>query len=284
MCSKPSSGDGNGSAVRCLLCNVGCPVCLRKSGPDRWLPDYVPHAGYAGVCGRGSVLAELLDHPDRILEACRQGDGGRRALDLRAACEEAAGALGAGTSAVIVVDGNADLDTIEAVRQLAAGCGARWSVFVPPSDAGLVHGLDGSGCAFIGPEDLASADAVLVVGNVYATHPVAAHWIFELRQGRKRTPLLVMAEGSGVTAEFATSVFQPRLGPGEAARAVAAVRTGETGELGPEGRTLPAWKDLLRKGKSPAIVVSAELGYANAQALGREVAAWRRNSRPGCVR
>lgn len=272
MCSEPSSRSGD-AAARCLLCNVGCPVRLARGGPDRWVPDYVPHAGYAGLCGRGSVLAELLDHADRILAPARPSDGADGAPDLQAACEEAAAALGAGRAAAIVVDGNADLDTIEAARRLAAARGARWSVFVPPADAGLVHGLDSSGCAFAGPEDLASADAVLIVGNAYATHPVAAHWIFESRKGRRRAPLLVIADASAVTADFATAVFQPRAGVGGAARAVAAIRTGDAGALGPEGRALAGWKALLAGGKSPAIVVGAELGYADALALGREVAA-----------
>jgi hypothetical protein len=248
-------------------------VRIRKGGPDRYLPDYLPHAGYAGLCGRGSVLADLLDHPDRLLDASRCTAGGSRKIDLAAAMQEAAAALRAGVGATaIIADGNLDLDTLAAAGRLAASVGAAWSVFVPPGDAGLVHGLDAGGGAFIGPENLADADAILIVGNAYATHPVAAHWVFEARKARPRMPVLVMADASGVTADFATGVFQPRLMSGEAARAVAAIRTGQTESLGPEARTLATWRERLRGGKSLAIVVGAELDYADARALGTEVA------------
>ena len=273
MCSEPTASVAEATAARCLLCNIGCPVRLAQGGPDRYVPDYVPQAGYAGLCGRGSVLAELVDHPGRFLEAHRRAarqDSGR--VGGAAATQEAAAALRAADSAAIIADGSLDLDALAAVGRLAAACKARWSVFVPPSDAGLVHGLDAAGCTFIGPEDLAAAGALLLIGNVCATHPVAAHWIFEARFKRRRMPVLVMADASGVTADFATSVFQPRLAAGEAARAVSAIRTGQPGSLGPEAKALAAWKDLLGKGESPAIVVSADLGYADARALGGEVA------------
>ena len=255
-----------------LLGNRGCPVQIRKGGPDRYLPDYLPHAGYAGLCGRGSLLAELLDHHDRLLDASRRVDGGCQTIDLNTAMQEVSAALRADGAAAIIVDGNLDLDTLAAAGRLAAGLGASWSVYVPPNDAGLVHGLDAGGGAFIGPEDLAATDAILIIGNAYATHPVAAHWVFEARKSRPRMPVFVMADASGVTADFATGVFQPLLGSGEAARAIAAVRTGQTEPLGPDARALAAWKERLRGGKSIAIVVGAELDYADARALGTEVA------------
>ena len=275
MCSEPSAAVVETPAARCLLCNVGCPVRIRKGGPDRYLPDSPARdAGYAGLCGRGSVLADLLDHPDRLLNASRCTAGGCQEIGLAAAMQEAAAvaSLAAGGAAAIIADGNLDLDTLAAAGRLAASVGAAWSVFVPPSDAGLVHGLDAGGGAFIGPENLADADAILIVGNAYATHPVAAHWVFEARKARPRMPVLVMADASGVTADYATSVFQPRLRSGEAACAVAAILTGQTDALGPEARTLATWRDRLRGCKSLAIVVGAELDYADARALGTEVA------------
>jgi anaerobic selenocysteine-containing dehydrogenase len=248
-------------------------VRIRKGGPDRYLPDYLPHAGYAGLCGRGSVLADLLDHSGRLLGAMRRGPGGDyQEIALATAMQEMAAALRADGAGAIIIDGNLDLDTVAAAGRLAADAGAAWSVFVPPNDEGLVHGLDVGGGAFIGPEDLANADAILIIGNAYATHPVAAHWIFEARDSHPRMPVLVMADASGVTADFATGVFQPRLVSGEAARAVAAIRTGQAEGLGPEARTLATWKERLRAGKSIAIVVGAELDYADARALGTEVA------------
>jgi len=94
MCSEPSAAVVETPAARCLLCNVGCPVRIRKGGPDRYLPDSPARdAGYAGLCGRGSVLADLLDHPDRLLNASRCTAGGCQEIGLAAAMQEAAAAL-----------------------------------------------------------------------------------------------------------------------------------------------------------------------------------------------
>jgi len=273
MCSEPLMEKADAAIARCLLCNVGCPVRIVQSGPDRYIPDYVPHAGYAGLCSRGSVLMEFLDHPQRLLGAERGTNVDRRPVALAQAFQEAADALRSREGgAAVIVDGNLDLDAVAAVGRLAAANSAPWCVFVPPSDLGLVRGLDAAGCEFIGPEGLATADALLVIGNIFATHPVAAHWIFEARAKSRRMPVLVMADGSAVTAEFATSVFQPRLAAGAAAQAVAAIRTGKTDIAGPGARGLAAWKEHLQKAKSPAIVVSAELGAYDGQTLGTEVA------------
>jgi len=271
MSSSASSQSGRPPASRCLLCNVGCPVRVMRAGPDQWLPDYVPHAGYAGLCGRGSVLVELLDHPDRVRDAHRHGGGGREVLDLRAAAAEMAEALRSTDSAAVIVDGNWDVDTLAAVGALAKSVRAKWAVSVPPSDEALVRGLDSSGCRFVGPEALEQADALLLVGDVFATHPVAAHWILEAKTRQPRMPMLVLAASAGVTADFASASFQAAPGAGLAA-AVAAVRTGNVSALGPRAKGLAGWKDLLKGAKQPAIVLAADAGRASVLALAAEVA------------
>jgi len=272
MSSDGSTQTADATSARCLLCSIGCPVRATRAGPDHYIPDYVPHAGYVGLCGRGSVLVELADHPERLLEA-RQGE---EAVETAEAAAGIAEALRGGSSPAIVVDGNTDIDTLAAVGRLvgrfAADVGARWSVYVPPADAGLVHGLDASETYFIGPEKLADADAMLVIGNVFATHPVASHWIFKARATHRQMPLLLIGDPATATAKFATRLYQPRLGVGEAARAVAAIRTGRTDALADAG-VLAGWKEPLASAKKPAIVVGAEMGYADARALGVEVAA-----------
>ena len=74
MSSDGSTQTAEATSARCLLCSVGCPVRAIASGPDHYVPDYVPHAGYVGLCGRGGVLVELLDHPGRLLQARRGGE------------------------------------------------------------------------------------------------------------------------------------------------------------------------------------------------------------------
>ncbi len=270
--SSDSASDGALTA-RCLMCNVGCPVRVEQAGPDQYRPDYVPHAGYAGLCGRGSVLVDLLDHPARIYDAHRHTNEGREVLDLTAAAEEMAAALREADSAAVIVDANYGVDALAAVAALASEAGAAWTAHVTPGDAGLAHGLDATECQFAGPEDLGGVEALLVVGNAYATHPVAAHWPFEAKTSQPRMPILVMADGCGVTTQFATGLYQPRLGPGEKARAIDAVRTGDVAPLGADAAVLAGWKSTLADAERAAIVVGADLGYADAMALGRAVAA-----------
>ena len=278
MSSSASDESLRAPASRCLLCNVGCPVRVMRAGPDQWLPDYVPHAGYAGLCGRGSVLVELADHPDRLRDTHRHGGEGREVLGLRAAAAEMAEALRStraasrvGDSAAVIVDGNWDVDTLAAVGAFAGTVGAQWAVSLPPSDEALVRGLDSSGCRFVGPEALEQADALLLVGDVFATHPVAAHWILEAKARQPRMPMLVLAASAGVTADFASASFQAAPGAGLAA-AVAAVRTGNASALDPRAKGLAGWKDLLKKAKQPMIVVAADAGRASVLVLAAEVA------------
>lgn len=270
MCSKASAVRADAPAARCLLCNVACPVRATTGGPDVILPDYVPFAGYAGLCARGSVLVELLDHPARLHEAWRQQDG-RQQLTIEAAARQIADALSETTSAAVLIDGNWDVETVAAAGRFAAAAKASWAVYVPPSDEGLVRGLDFIGCRFIGPEALAEAQSILIIGNPYATHPVSAHWVFEARRRNPRMPVLVVGDGGGITAEFATDVYQPALRPGAAARAVQAIDTGQTDGLGPDARKLAGWKKQLA-GQKPAIVVCADLGLRDALALSAAVA------------
>jgi len=281
MSSPEGSTTAEAVAARCLLCSVGCPVRALRVGPDQFVPDYVPHAGYVGLCGRGSVLVEWLDHPDRLRQARRSAGGGRsdggggtgRTLPLKDAARRMADAVRGAESAVIVADGNLDVDTLAAVGRFARDAGARWTACVTPGDAGLVHGLDASRAELVGPEALAEADAMLIVGDVFAAQPVASHWIYAARDAHPRMPRLVIAGANTATAKFATGQFEPVLGDGSAAAAVAAVRTGSTGGLPADARGLAGWKQQLAAGQHPAIVVTAEGGYGEARALAGAVAA-----------
>ncbi len=262
-------------AARCLLCSVGCPLRCIRVGPDQYLPDYVPHEGYAGLCGRGSVVVEWLDHPARLKRG-RRGRG-EEAKDL--APLDAARRLGdlvrAASSAVLVADANLDLDALARVGRLAAEIGARWTVLATPGDAGLVHGVDaalaaGDGPAVVGPEALADADALLLVGDVFAAHPVAAHWVFEARRARPRMSRLVVAGAETATAKFATAWAEPDLRTGGLAEVLSAVRTGR-----PEALAGPTagWKDQLASADRPALVLTAPLGYADGRRLAEEAVA-----------
>jgi len=270
MSLAEASPTAKATASRCLLCSVGCPVRVRRVGPDQYLPDYVPQAGYVGLCGRGSVLVELLDHEERFRRA---GGPAGRPIPLQQACREMAETIRRSASAVIVADGNLGLDVLARIGRFAREVEARWAVHVPPGDAGLVRGLDGSGANVVAPEALAQADALLVVGDVFAAAPVAAHWIFAAGDAHSRMPRLVMAGGDTATAKFATSPFEPALASGGFGAALAAVRTGLTGGLPGDATPLVEWKHVLGSARHPAIVLTAELGFADGCAAAREAAA-----------
>ncbi|MFO8015039.1 MAG: hypothetical protein R6X20_17260 [Phycisphaerae bacterium] len=272
MSSPEGAATTAEAAARCLLCSVGCPVRALRVGPDQYVPDYVPRAGYAGLCGRGSVLVELLDHPERLRRPRRGSDGSAKTVDLETAAAEMAETLRRGASPVLVADGTLDLDSLAAVGRLARQTEARWTVYVPPGDAGLVHGLDASGAAVVGPDAVADADALLLVGDVFAAQPVAAHWVFAARDANPRMARLVVAGADTATAKFATARFEPPLETGGFAPVVAAIRTGQADDL-PDGAALAGWKEQLASAARPAIVVTAELGYADGRALADEVAA-----------
>ncbi len=271
MSSREASATTTEAAARCLLCSVGCPVRALRVGPDQYVPDYVPQAGYAGLCGRGSVLVELLDHPERLRRARRGSDGSARTMDLDAAARETAETLRRGASVVLVAGGDLDIDTLARLGRLAGEADARWTVAVPPGDAGLVRGLDASGAAVVGPEAVADADAVLLVGDVFAAQPVAAHWVFAARDANPGMPRLVVAGGDTATAKFATAQVEPPLETGGFAEILAAVRTGQ-GDNPSIGDAVAGWKAQLAAAR-PAIVVTAELGYADGRALAEEAAA-----------
>jgi hypothetical protein len=177
-----------------------------------------------------------------------------------------------GASAVLVAGGDLDVDALAGLGRLARDADARWTVAVPPGDAGLVHGLDASGAAVVGPEAVADADAVLVVGDVFAAQPVAAHWVFAARDANPRMPRLVVAGGDTATAKFATAHAEPPLETGGFAEVLTAVRTGQ-GEAPHVTAAVAGWKDHLAAAAKPAIVVTAELGYADGRALAEEAAA-----------
>jgi len=273
MSSPEGAALATEPAARCLMCSVGCPVRATRVGPDQYAPDYVPHAGYAGLCGRGSVLVELLDHPDRLRRARRGSGDGTRTVSVEDAARAMAEALRGADSPVVVADGSLDLDTLAAVGRFARDAGARWTAYVPPGDAGLVHGLDASDASPVGPEALADADALLVIGDVFAAQPVAAHWIFRARDAHPRMPRLVVAGGDTATAKFATARVEPPLETGGFAAVLAAVRTGRTDGLPADAAVLAGWKDQLASAERPAIVVTAELGYADGRALADQAAA-----------
>ena len=258
----------------CPWCSLGCRAGLRLGGPDWYLPDYPEAADggdYAGLCARGSMMAELTNHRDRLLWPLVARDGRLVEARLPDTLGRAAGILrgpAADGRLYAFLDGNFPLESlaraVAALRQLVPA--ERVALSLPQADTDLLAGCETSGADYAAPAQLADADAIFVVGNPFATHPVVAHWMLDLDRGRDRRPLMVLGATAGVTGTYATHLSL--VPPGREHLALAAVanalgvRGCETGTEDIDPAAMKAWADALTKADRPALVVAAEFGRA----------------------
>lgn len=253
----------------CLFCSLGCRAGLRLGGPDQYVPDYGEGAGedYAGLCARGSMLAELTNHRDRLLWPLVAGKETSMADAVRRAAEALRVAAVNGRP-MAFIDGNADLASL---AQAAAALGKllpkdRMAFYVPPADAELVAGCETSGAGTTAPKALRDADAILIIGNPFATHPVVAHWVLDRAKAAARGPLMVLDVRSGVTSAYATEAAV--IPPGQEHVALAAmgkalgVRGCDADTSDIDAVTLGGWARTLSEASRPVVVVAAECGRA----------------------
>ena len=260
--------------TRCNLCSLGCFVALAETPRGLVECEFrqdVP-ALRRGVCNRGNMTAELLRHVRRLLSAkvCREGS--RREVRLDEAVRVVADAVSR-CAGSLVIDGGLPCEDIGAALTLAAASNGRISasVYLPPEDESALNGLSASGAAFFTPEDLATCDAILVVGDAFATHPGIARPVHEARRHNPRLPLVVVDSIPGRTGIFAS--FPVTVKPGAESRALAAIaaKAGVT-DLGSlvvaENGDAPLNQDLTVNADGPpqrgASPISAPDAIANA--------------------
>ncbi len=152
------------------------------------------------MCPRGSALGELLSSPRRL----------RRSADITTAARRMSG------NTTVLIDGNLPLEEIAAAAEIvAAWDGVRLCCVVSPEDEQLLLGIDASEAAWLADDDLPGCDGFVIVGDAFAANPRCARGVMDALSQHRRSPLVVIDAGGGVTLKFATRRITCRPG-GEA--------------------------------------------------------------------
>ena len=209
--------------TRCSLCSLGCFLRMSQSPHGYLEPDYrkdVPELR-RGVCSRGNMTADLLTHVHRVDAARLCGDEAR-AVPLDEAIRTLAEAIRTSRT-TLLIDGNLPAEDIAAGLALAAASGGKIAagVYLPSEDETVLDGLSASRARMLTPESIAECDALLIVGDAFATHPVLSKPVHALRKRNVRTPLVVVDSLPGRTSIFATHPLLVK--PGTESRVLSAI-------------------------------------------------------------
>ncbi len=260
--------------TRCNFCSLGCVVTLAETARGAVAPDYghdTPEMR-RGLNNRGNITAELLRHARRVVSA-RLCSGGKCAdARLEDAVRIVADAVRA-SGAALLIDGNLPCEDVAAALALAAGSNGKLSasVYLPPEDEAALDGVAASGAALLTPEDLADCDAILVVGDAFATHPLISRPVHDARKRNPRLPLVVVDSIPGRTSIFANAPVVVK--PGAESRALAALAAkcgvGDLGALavsdadaGASAEALANAARMLGGAKKLGVILRAEVGKA----------------------
>jgi anaerobic selenocysteine-containing dehydrogenase len=176
------------------------------------------------------------------------------------------------------LDGNLALEDLAAARTFCASLGdtARLLIHLPPHELGAVEGLDAAEVPQAAPSAWREADALLVVGNPLATHPVAARHLLRWGPDRARVPMIVVDSSATLLTDYSpNSLVCP---PGHeywvVTALLAAANAGDDGapraprrerDLGLAGsgveldRLRPA-AERLRPARRPAVILAPQAG------------------------
>ena len=264
--------------TRCTFCSLGCRVGFSQTPHGTVAPDHPTDVGELrrGVCNRGSMTAELLGHVLRR-DAAKVADGDRpRDVPLDKAITRLADAAKSADT-VLLIDGNLTCEDIAAGLALGAASKGKVkvSVYLPNEDEAVLDGLAASKTKLLTPEALAECDAVLIVGDAFATHPVISRPVHHLRKEKRRLPLVVIDSVPGKTSIFATHPLLVK--PGTESRVLAAI-AGEVGvkdvgelkltvktaasEAGVPEDALSAAAAALAAAKKLGVILRGEIGKA----------------------
>ena len=202
--------------THCLFCSLCCPVNLCSALGERFWVEYeTPEAPGVtqGLCGRGNALVDLEAQPNRLSGGVKQTAAGMTRLGATEAIDAFAEIMDEAMSrgpVALLADGNLPCEDLLAIRRWAEAQDGRvtLAVSLPPPDMDLLDGLSASGAPLLNLDDLASCDAVLIVGNAFATHPVLARRLLDKKFDSPRQPLAVMDARRSVTSRFATTLLE----------------------------------------------------------------------------
>ena len=184
--------------------------------------------GLAGgrLCYRGHYVGALVSHAKRLTRGGgRNRPAGNQELH-EAIVSDAAAAVKQGVSENslgVMISGNLPTEQIAgAARFFKSNVAARHvSVFMPPSDAAMLAGIDPEAVAMAQVEDLDAAEVALAVGDVLGTHPVLGQKLLDIRGRSRRAAVINVDSIAGRTMRFATQGLQ--VGCGSEAAAVLAL-------------------------------------------------------------
>jgi anaerobic selenocysteine-containing dehydrogenase len=213
------------------------------------------------LCARAFGIGTLMAHPKRSnLAACRT-NGALRTASIDQAIAATGERIEADAATAIIVDGSYPTPAIEAVLSLASeAADTVGAVFLPPADAAMLAGLEAAGWTR-GSMPGESNDAVLVIGDAFASHPPVARHVLDAKHAARGRQLLVVSPLAGGTAAFATrrAIVPPG---GEAALLLDVARRLEAdvpsvaGDGEADAREVEPIVEGLRGAKSPAIVLA----------------------------
>jgi anaerobic selenocysteine-containing dehydrogenase len=253
--------------TRCSLCSLACFLRLSQSPHGYLEPDYredVPELR-RGVCNRGNMTAELLGHIRRI-DAARFCGEVTRQVPLDEAIHNLAGTVRSSRT-TLLIDGNLPGEDIAAGLALAAASGGKIAagVYLPTEDEMVLEGLAASKAKLLTPENLVECDAILIVGDAFATHPVISKPVHALRKRNVRTPLVVVDSLPGRTSIFATHPLMVK--PGTESRVLAAL-AGKSGVAALGSLSRDVAQAASESGLPEGVLAAAAAAVAGAKRLG----------------
>ncbi len=200
-----------------MLCPLGCPIGFNMSRLSTG-PEFPSR-----ICARGLFGSELLTHDQRIAAPLVRVNGVLREASWNTAIERLAsrltGVMGESgpDSIAIVTEPNRGTHQLEAVARLAEviGTGSVACAF-EPQDWPLGTTVQSASASAI-----EEANCVVIVGDVFTTHPVMAGTIIDAKFTARGNSLFVIEPRRSNTAWFATSHLQNR--PGTEALVLAAI-------------------------------------------------------------
>ncbi len=201
---------------KCVLCPLGCDIAFVTKGEAVYGPEFVSSGGAhdARVCARGIYGYELLNHPQRVAEPFIRQDGRLRESSWSGAIQHVASALRGvidahgPESVAIVTEPTRSTEELEAVGRLAAGIGAgAVSCLFEPQDWPLIARESSEGV-----EAIVEANCVIVLGDVFFSHPVLAKEIIDAKYTARGNSLFVVDPRRSNTAWYASDHVQNRPG------------------------------------------------------------------------
>lgn len=208
-----SDRESHTNGGRCLFCSLGCRLEVEMFAPHRWRLA-ASRNGRRPLCARGQAITDLLNHPDRLYQPSGRTRWRRPQTSVTDMLREWLASAAPNACLEIWLDGNVAIEDLAAVHGFRESLGDRAGllVHVPPHELGVAEGLDAAGVPQAPPEAWDDADAFLVIGNLFASHPVAASHLMRWGEARRETPMIVIDSVPGITGAYASSELTCRPG------------------------------------------------------------------------